>query len=132
MTMLNFTGIEYFSFLVLIVSGNHLLLPMQNATMEENGDEEVMVQCEGLGPIVFSDADDRKFYAGFELSGLIVQVGDCVRVTLQDDKELNSNNTLSCGFAQVLAVYVDSKEEMFVEARWFLQPHELGKSQLKT
>jgi hypothetical protein len=98
---------------------------------QDQQEEENMVQCDGIGPIIFCDADDRKFYSGFELNGLVVKLGDCVRVTLQDDKEMD-NNALSCGFAQVLAIFVDAREEMFVEARWFLQPHELSKIQAKT
>ena len=97
--------------------------------MESQHDDDVnMIVCEGLGPIVFTDDEGRKFYTAYEMSNLVVRLGDCVRVNLEDDATTNAAELPStvCAFAQVLAIYVDTNEEMFIEVRWFLQPHELS------
>lgn len=99
-----------------------------SAIAPTRGDEDGnMIVCDGLGPIVFTDADDRKFYTAYEMNNLTVRLGDCVRVNLEDDTAVGNETTCTtCAFAQVLAIYVDAAEEMFIEVRWFLQPHELS------
>jgi hypothetical protein len=85
-----------------------------------------MVVCDGVGPIVFTDTEERKFYTAFEMNNLTVRLGDCVRVNLEDDTAIGSESESTCAFSQVLAIYVDANEEMFIEVRWFLQPNELS------
>ncbi len=78
------------------------------------GEDEIF--CEGIGAPVFVDRKDRQFFTSFRTANLGVKLGDFVRIGLSDN---------SYGFAQVIAIYEDDQEEMFIEVRWFQEKHNL-------
>ena len=87
--------------------------------------EEDLIECYGVGDGVFVDQMDGKtFYTAFRTMDLSIQLGDCVRVKLEADTDDEVNDQFA--FGQVLAIYEDSEEEIFVEIRWFLQEHEIS------
>lgn len=81
---------------------------------------EETIECTSIGPILHQDDDNRRFYEGFQIDSLSVHVGDCVRVQLED----KGADTVDA-FAQVLAIFETSEEEMMVEVRWLSQTAEL-------
>lgn len=85
------------------------------AKMDEDSDEN-MIDCEGIGDPVFVDKEMTKFYTAFKTDWLYVTIGDCVRINL-------ANN--GTGFGQVLAIFEDAEEEMFIEVRWFVGYNEV-------
>lgn len=105
------------------------------------------IECDGVGDIVFEDAEDRKFFAAFRTADLTVQLGDVVRVKLESNEPAEASDGPNekkqkikpsddealpeFSFAQVLCIFEDSHEEVFVEVRWFLQEYELTDKQLK-
>lgn len=89
--------------------------------MVGGGDDDI--ECTGLGGVILSDEEGRRFYTGFQLDSLSVHVGDCVRVHL----EVGSDDE-SSAFAQVLAVFENEDSEMFIEVRWFSLLKELPAS----
>jgi hypothetical protein len=86
-------------------------------TMFEDGD----ITCDGIGNPVFTDNDNKKFFASYVSANLSVNVGDCAR--LQTESADDENQEFN--YAQVLAIYEDANEEMFVEVRWFLDEYSL-------
>ena len=91
---------------------------------KEDEDED-MIRCDCIGALVFTDNDERKFYTAYTTCNLTVNLGDGVRVLLQDDKaEQGIFNNPSFGFGQVVAIY-ELQEEVFVELRWFITTEEL-------
>ncbi len=97
-------------------------IDLKSTSVGEHG--ENLVQCDGVGTILHIDDENRKFYSAFQTCDLTVKLGDCVRVLMESGAN-ETCNTYS--FAQVLAIYEDTKEEINVEVRWFLQPNELSK-----
>lgn len=90
---------------------------------DSDKESEVLIDCNGIGNPVYCDPiDQKKFYLEFSIGDLRVKVGDCVRVRIQADSE-NENPSkknsrdidLRDAFGQVLAVFEDSNEEMFIE-----------------
>jgi hypothetical protein len=75
--------------------------------------DDDLIECSGVGGVLFTDQDDRKFYAEYQANDLNVKLGDCVRIKIED--ELQEDDF---AFAQVLAIYERADEEMFIEARW--------------
>jgi hypothetical protein len=84
--------------------------------------EEDLIECNGIGGVLFTDQEDRKFFAEYQANDLCVKFGDCVRIKLEED-EINHEDF---GFAQVLAIYEDKEEEMFIEVRWLLKDNEIS------
>ncbi len=80
-----------------------------------------IIECTGLGGILFQDDDNKRFYSGFQIDSLTVHVGECVRVQIEGEDEGDSNFCV----AQVLAIFETVEEEMFVEVRWFSLVDEL-------
>ena len=78
--------------------------------------EEDDIECFGEGGIIHEDEEGRKFYGAFHTCNLVVRVGNCVRVQLEDD---------AYGYAQVLAIFEDPTEEVLMEVRWFKMKHEI-------
>jgi hypothetical protein len=98
---------------------------------EDKDDEESkMIPCDGVGGIIFTDNDEKKFYTAFSTCNLTVNLGECVRVNLEDD--LSQEGSFSFGFGQIVAIYEDKSEEFFVEIRWFIVPDELSSFYKKT
>lgn len=85
--------------------------------------EEGDIECTGIGPIVFTDQEDRKFYLEYHTKDLSVKFGECVRIKLEDDGIEGAD---SFAFGQVTAIFTDSAQEVFIEVRWFLLPHEIS------
>lgn len=83
--------------------------------------DEELIDCNGVGGILFVDQDDRKFYAEYQANDLNVKIGDCVRIKLAD-----TSSDGQFGFAQILAIYERQDEEMYIEVRWLSQGHELA------
>lgn len=89
-------------------------------------EDEDMVPCDCIGALVFTDNDERKFYTAYTTCNLTVNLGDCVRILLQDDKsEQSVNYCPTYGFGQVVAIY-ELQEEVSIEVRWFTTPDELN------
>ena len=95
-------------------------------------------ECDYIGPVLFEDLDGRKFFSGARVHNMNVNVGDLVRVVLEDgeigdDKDMED----SYGFCQVLAIYdekdteVRQSEGVHFEARWFSIPDELDAKRKK-
>jgi hypothetical protein len=100
-----------------------------------NGFEEDDIQCDGIGEILNTDEEGRKFYAAYQTCDLAVKLGDCVRINLESSdsskadgyQETEDNEKAyeaSFGFAQVLAIFETKDEEMLIEIRWFIKPSE--------
>ena len=90
--------------------------------------EEVFLQCDFVGPSIFTELDGSKqYYSEVAVNGIHVKFGDIARVTLED-------NDYDDAFCQVLAIYDDVKggEGVFIEAKWFKRPQELNERQRKT
>lgn len=85
--------------------------------------DEDLIECFGIGGVLFTDQDDRKFYAEYQANDLNVKLGDCVRVKLEDDLQ---NDEDDFSFAQVLAIYERADEEMFIEVRWLHRDCEIS------
>jgi hypothetical protein len=79
--------------------------------------EEDDIECFGEGGIIHEDEEGKKFYTSFRAQDLVVRIGDCVRVQLEDD---------TYGYCQVLAIFEDQTEAVFMEVRWFKMKHELN------
>lgn len=75
-----------------------------------------VIECNGIGEVVFTDSDAKKYFHAYKTKGLVVLVGNCVRILLEDD---DSTAAEAQAFGQVLAIYEDAAEEMFIEVRWF-------------
>lgn len=84
--------------------------------------DEELIDCNGVGGILFTDQEDRKFYAEYQVNDLNVKLGDCVRIKIEED-DINQEDF---AFAQVLAIYEDSAEELFIEVRWMLKDNEIS------
>ena len=98
------------------------------STIEIENDDD-MVPCDCIGAEVFKDNDERKFYSAYTTCNLTVNLGDCVRVSLENSNEDNTTQNMnyspSFGFAQVVAIF-ELQEEVFIEVRWFMLPEELS------
>jgi hypothetical protein len=84
--------------------------------------EDDLIECSGIGGVLFTDQEDRKFYAEYQANDLCVKLGDCARIKLEED-EINHEDF---GFAQVLAIYESKDEELFIEVRWLLKENEIA------
>lgn len=83
------------------------------------------IECICLGSVIHTDDNEKKkFYLAYQVEDLTVKIGDCVRVTIEGDD-------YDQGYAQVLAIYEDERNEVFAEVRWFLLPHEIPAHQQK-
>lgn len=88
------------------------------------------IECNGIGDIAFTDADEKKYYHAYKTKDLIVLVGNCVRILLEDDSTAAADREIQA-FGQVLAIYEDAAEEMFIEVRWFHTELEVDKKAAK-
>ena len=84
--------------------------------------DEELIDCIGIGGIVFTDQEERKFYAEYQVNDLNVKIGDCVRVKIEED-EISQEDF---AFAQVLAVYERKDEEVYIEVRWLNRSSEIA------
>jgi len=78
--------------------------------------EDDEIECNGLNP-VFTDIDNNKFFSSYVSANLSVTVGDCARLLLASR---GKDGDEEFGYAQVLAIYEDAEQELFIEVRWFL------------
>ena len=104
------------------MSSTDILANSKNQMNDEEGEE--MIQCDCIGSLLFTDNDGRKFYTACTTLNLMVNLGDCVRIVLEDDSAKSTSNCASHGFAQITAIY-DLNDEVFIEVRWFMVPEEL-------
>jgi hypothetical protein len=75
------------------------------------------VECHGVDTPVYVDIENKlKFYKGYKVGSLLVNLGDCVKISLENNQ---------FGYGQVLAIYEDKYEEMFIENRWFQEVDDL-------
>ena len=85
-------------------------------------------QCDLVGDALLTGLDGKKFYRGVRTHNVVVNVGDLVRVTLDDDE---------VGYGQVLGIYDEDEEEggegegVHAEVRWFITPDELDSKRQK-
>jgi Cdc6-like AAA superfamily ATPase len=85
-------------------------------------------QCDLVGDALLTGLDGKKFYRGVRTHNVVVNVGDLVRVTLDDDE---------VGYGQVLGIYDEDEEEggegegVHAEVRWFITPEELDSKRQK-
>lgn len=93
------------------------------------------IDCDPLGE-VFKDIYGNKFYTSLKIKGLYVALGSFVKVILESDDDLDSY-----GYCQILAIYDKVVKEsvngitmeesdqgiVYIEVRWFLEPHEIGR-----
>jgi len=84
------------------------------------------IECNGIGDVVFIDCNDNKFFHAYKTKDLVVLLGNCVRIQLEDDS-MQANRA----FGQVLAIYEDDAEEMFIEIRWFHTELDVDKKAVK-
>ena len=93
------------------------------------------VECYGIGNAVFTDNDNKKFYIKYKTIDLEVMIGNCVRIKLETDEidhsKSNNEDQLSFAFGQVLAIYEDESEEMYIEVRWFNLESDIDAKQKK-
>ncbi|KAJ1433861.1 P-loop containing nucleoside triphosphate hydrolase protein [Ochromonadaceae sp. CCMP2298] len=85
-------------------------------------EDEPDIECSGLGEPIFTDQDGNKFFTSYSASDLVVRLCECVRVALADD---DIENQKAFAFGQVLAIYEDSSEQLYIEVRWFSQGSEI-------
>lgn len=92
------------------------------ASSDTEEDEETLVECHGVGdPIYFDTVTNRKFFAAYTVGDLKVSFGDCVRVRFKgndqtcDRADIFEDGDEDNGFGQVLAIFEDELEEMFIE-----------------
>jgi hypothetical protein len=90
--------------------------------MQTRTEEEEQIECSGLDEPIFTDQEGNKFFTGYSASDLVVRLGDCVRVKLEDDDLAHEE---AFAFAQVLAIYEDSSQLLYIEVRWFNLPSEI-------
>ena len=87
---------------------------------------QVFIECDPLGPVLLTGLDGKKFYRGILTHNVEVNIGDNVRVTLEEG---------DVGYGQVLAIYDEADEEdgegVMVEVRWFSTPDELDNKKRK-
>jgi hypothetical protein len=75
------------------------------------------IECNGVDTPVFVDIENKfKFYKGYRVGALLVNLGDCVKISLENNQ---------VGYGQILAIYEDKYEEMFIENRWFQEVDDL-------
>ena len=104
------------------------MLELSNADYgdEEDDEKEMFVECNGVGnPVHIDVIQSRKFFLEYCTGNLHVKVGDCVIVRVcPENNSVNkgksnfvdeSPNDLAYG--QVLAVYEDETEEMYIEVK---------------
>lgn len=85
--------------------------------MDDSSDD--FIDCYGVGDPIHVDAQSHvKYYVRLLVKDVEVFVGDCVRVKMDSDVDEQA-------FGQVLAIFEDSEEYMFVEIRWFKVKREL-------
>lgn len=102
----------------------HLSFTRWCSMVEEDGPE--YLDAEGIGNPIFVDSlHDKKFFASYRTCNLTVEVGDCARIRM----EANDDEDEYFCYGQILAIYEDSTEEMFIEVRWFLMDDELSPQQ---
>lgn len=113
---------------------------------EEADNDEKFCDCDTNG-LVLEDVNGTKFYTSVTVNNLVVKLGDFVKVKLngkrssssssrndvdddddddeveEDDEDDVDRNT--SGYCQVLAIYDDKKEGVYVEVRWFNEPWEV-------
>ena len=93
--------------------------------LEDGGDS---IACNGVGSSVFTDQEGKTFYMEYQAKDLSVKLGDCVRIKLETDGLENADNF---AFGQILAIYIDTERDFYIEVRWFLLPHELSSKHSK-
>lgn len=76
------------------------------------------IECSGIGDVVFTDSDAKKYFHAYKTKDLVVLIGNCVRILLEDDSTATADTEIQA-FGQVLAIFEDAAEEMFIEVRWF-------------
>jgi len=86
-------------------------------------DEEETIEGNGIGEPVFIDNENNKFFSSYQTSDLIIHLGECVRIKLEEDPADHCQESFA--FGQVLAIYESSLEELVIEVRWFCQAHEV-------
>lgn len=83
--------------------------------------QQQMIECNGVGEPVYVDTEENKrFYESYRTLDLIVTIGDNVRIALE-----GGTDGEDFGFGQILAIYVDIEEEVFVEVRWYKSKNDL-------
>eukprot|EP01038_Epipyxis_sp_PR26KG_P009320 gene9320-12556_t len=106
--------------------------------------EDDDIECNGVDqPIFIDEVNGLRFWVSYQASNLMVTVGDCVRVSISREEDVNqtitnskkSNKTSNCievskstavsdiAFGQILAIY-EEDEVMSVEIRWFYDHEE--------
>ena len=126
---------------------------------DTNDSDHCMLQCDFVGaPTLIDTLQLRNFYSAYKVGKLTVSIGDTVRVVLDDAEydesdgdyntdtfkpqnidnrkangraRIESGEDKPYGFGQVLAVYEDYKEEVFIELRWLYQDYDLTAHQKK-
>jgi hypothetical protein len=114
------TGSDYTS--TFFENPDKLLSKKSSEDAEIDEVDENLIPCDGLGDILYTDDEGRKFYTAFQTCDLVVKHGDCVRVKLESESDDLGD---SYSFGQVLAIFEDQDQEIWIEVRWFLLPDNL-------
>lgn len=87
------------------------------STMDDDEEPDDLIPCDCIGAPIFVE-NGRSFYAAYHTCDLRVKIGDCARISIEGSNE-------AYGFGQVLAIFADDNEEVFIEVRWFKEVREL-------